>query len=289
MNPSGMTIRLALALVCGLAGVARAAAPNTATSEKFREVRIEQRLGHALPLDTVFTDETGRPVRMSDYFGQRPVLLMFAYYECPMLCNVAFHGLLETMRSLEFTPGKEFEVVIVGFDPREKPRLAAAKRLNFLRKYQRPGAERGIHYLTGEAEPIRRMTEAAGFQYFYDEKSGQYAHASGIMIATAEGKLARYFYGIDYPPKDVRLGLVEASKGEIGTPVDQILLLCFHYDPLTGKYGLAIITILRVAGVATVAAMVGFIAISLRRERRLARAGAPCAACSGMPSALGEA
>jgi protein SCO1/2 len=248
----------------------QASANAPAVAERFREVGIFQRLGESLPLDTSFRDEAGRDVRLGDYFGQRPVLLMLVYYQCPMLCNVAFHGLLETMSSLDFDPGQDFELVIVSFDPGETPQLAAAKKRTFHRRYNRTGAERGTHFLTGDAESIRRLTEAVGFRYFYDEASKQFAHASGIMIATPQGTLARYFYGIEYPPKDVRWGLVEASAGRIGTPVDQILLLCFHYDPATGRYGFAIMSALRAAGVVTVLLIVGLIARSVVRERRTA-------------------
>lgn len=255
-----------------LASSARAQEPKPPVAERFKEVGIFQRLGEQLPLDTEFVDETGAPVVLGDYFGERPVLLLLAYYQCPMLCNVVFSAMVETMRSLDFDPGQEFEFVVISFDPTETPDLAAAKKISFQRRYQRQGAEPGMHFLTGKPESIARVTEAVGFRYFYDDESKQYAHASGIMVATPQGQLARYFYGVDYPPKDVRLGLVEASAGKIGTAVDQILLLCFHYDPLTGRYGLAVITAIRIGGVLTVIALIGFITLSLRRERRLAAA-----------------
>lgn len=264
---------------------ADAAGPTTpAIAERFREVGIFQRLGRPLPLEARFLDDAGRPVRLGDYFGRRPVVLLLAYYECPMLCNVALNGLVETLRGLDFNPGREFELLVVSFDPRDTPKLAAAKKRAFQTRYGRRQAERGMHFLTGQPEAIRQLTEAVGFRYFYDERSGQYAHASGIVIATPQGKLSRYFYGIDYPPKDVRLGLVEASDGLIGTPVDQILLLCFHYDPLTGKYGFAIMSALRIGGVLTVVTIVGFIIGSIYRERRAARRRAGTQADLPVPS-----
>jgi protein SCO1/2 len=253
---------------------ALAQSTQPAVAERFKEVGIYQQLGEQLPLELEFVDEHGARVPLSAYFGRRPVLLLLAYYQCPMLCNVVFNSLVETMRSLDFTPGQEFEFVVISFDPTETAKLAESKEISFQRRYQRPGATAGMHFLTGDEHAIRRITEAVGFRYFYDEASKQYAHASGIMIATPQGQLARYFYGVDYPPKDVRLGLVEASAGTIGTPVDQMLLLCFHYDPVTGRYGLAVITAIRAGGILTVLTLVGFIFISLRRERRTAAAAA---------------
>lgn len=265
-NPS-LALAIVLALPCASA---LAQAPKAPVAEKFKEVGISQKLGDMLPLDAEFVDEHGAPVKLGDYFGKRPVVLLLAYYQCPMLCNVVFSSTVETLRALDFTPGQEFEFVVISFDPTEDSRLASQKKISFNRKYQRRGAEVGMHFLTGDEESIRRVTEAVGFRYFYDEETKQYAHASGIMLATPEGQLARYFYGVDYPPKDIRLGLVEASAGTIGSPVDQILLLCFHYDPVTGRYGFAAITAIRAGGILTVVALVSFIVLSLRRERRQA-------------------
>lgn len=282
-----MTLRQAIFLCVTLSTALVARGPSAsaqttspAVAERFKEVGLFQRLGEQLPLDATFTDDEGRQVKLGQYFGDKPVLLMFVYYECPMLCNISLNGLAQVMHGLDFTVGREFEAVIISFDPRETYKLARAKKARFVQRYARPGSEHGWHFLTGDEAAIRRTADAAGFRYYYDEKTAQYAHGSGIILATREGKLSRYFYGVEFPPKDVRLGLVEASSNKIGTAVDQVLLLCFHYNPITGKYGFAIITVLRVAGIATVLAIVGFIARSLRKERRLRARSAP-------PPALG--
>lgn len=236
-----------------------------------REVGIVQRVGERVPLDLVFRDETGKAVRLGDYVGAlpgRPTILALVYYECPMLCSLVLHGLLASVKALSFRIGDEFNIVTVSFDPRETPSLAAAKKAEYVRRYGRPGADAGWHFLTGEEEAIRRLAQAVGFRYTYDEQTQQYIHASGIMVLTPEGRLARYFYGIEYAPRDVRLGLVEAAANRIGSPIDQVLLFCYHYDPTTGKYGLLIMNVLRLAGLATVVALGTFIVVMVRRERR---------------------
>jgi protein SCO1/2 len=235
-----------------------------------QDIRIDQRLNEQLPLDATFRDETGRSVQLGQYFGTKPVILSFAYYECPMLCTLVLNGLTKGMRVLPFDIGKQFEVVNISINPREGPDLAAAKKANYVRDYGRPGAERGWHFLTGEESAIQKVTRAAGFRYVYDPTTGQYAHASGIMIATPKGRLSRYFYGIEYPGQDLRLGLVEASDEKIGSLADQVLLYCFHYDPVTGRYGLAITVVMRILGSATAIAIFGFMLVMLRRERRAA-------------------
>lgn len=239
--------------------------------EPLREIGIEQRLGEQVPLELVFRDETGQAVQLGDYIGAlpgRPTILALVYYECPMLCSLVLHGLLASVKALSFRIGDEFNIVTVSFDPRETPSLAAAKKAEYVRRYGRPGAASGWHFLTGEEEAIRRLAQAVGFRYAYDEQSQQYIHASGIMVLTPEGRLARYFYGIEYAPRDVRLGLVEAAAGRIGSPIDQVLLFCYHYDPTTGKYGLLIMNVLRLTGLATVIALGTFIVVMIRRERR---------------------
>lgn len=242
-----------------------------ASYNPFTEVGIDQRLNEQAPLDLTFRDETGKTVHLQDYFGDKPVILSLAYYDCPMLCSLVMNGLIRTLRTLSFSAGTEFNVLTVSFNPKDTPRMAAIKKQTSLQSYSRPGAETGWHFLTGDEETIRKLTQAVGFRYQYDEKSNQYAHASGIIVLTPQGKVSRYFYGIEYAPRDVRLGLVEASAGKIGSPVDQVLLLCFHYDPTTGKYGFLITTGLRVAGVATVLALGAFMLISARRDRRRKR------------------
>lgn len=238
------------------------------TQEQIAQIGIDQRLDEQLPLDLVFADEQGRQVKLQEYFGAKPVVLALVYYECPMLCTQVLNGLLKTLRMISFDAGAQFEVLAVSFDPDETPQLAAAKKAEYLKAYNRPGAEAGWHFLTGAQDQIDRLTQAVGFRYQYDERSGQYIHAAGIVVLTPSGRLARYFYGVEFSPKDVRLGLIEAADERIGNPVDQFLLLCFHYDPASGKYTLAIMNTLRAAGALTVAALGIFIAMTLRRERR---------------------
>jgi protein SCO1/2 len=236
-----------------------------------RDVAIEQRLGQPLPLDALFTDELGRPVRLGQYFGRRPVILVLAYYNCPMLCTQVFNGLVSSLRVLNFDAGKEFDVVAVSFDPRDRPPDAAAKKKAYLDEYRRPGAALGWHFLTGGAGSIERVTKAAGFHYKYDESTGQFAHSTAIYIATPEGKLSRYFYGIEYAPRDLRLGLVEASNNRIGSAVDQILLYCFHYDPKLARYSAAIMSMVRFGGAAAVVILSTFLIIMWRRDVRRQR------------------
>jgi protein SCO1/2 len=243
-------------------------AGSSPTADLIRAIGIEQHLGAQLPLDAVFRDERGREVKLGDYFGSQPVVVMLVYYRCPMLCTQVLTGFLKSSQAVPLEIGRDFQVVTVSFDPRETSELAAEKKSNYVRAYRREGAARGWHFLTGDRESIGRLTEAVGFRYQFDEKSGQFAHASGIALATPAGKLSRYFYGIEYEPDDLRLGLVESSSGRVGSVVDQVLLLCYHYDPLTGKYGLAISNALHIAGVLTVLLLGGFLFAMYRRERR---------------------
>lgn len=232
------------------------------------QVRFDQKLEARVPLDLVFRDEAGRGVRLGDYFGRKPVVLSLVYYDCPMLCTLILNGLVKSLRTVNLDVGTDFEVVTLSFDPREGPALAAEKKAGYVRQYTRAGGEAGWHFLTGDEPAIRQLTEAVGFHYTFDTQTGQFAHASGIVVLTPEGKISKYLYGIEYAPRDLRLSLVEASAGRIGTLSDKVLLYCFHYDPTTGKYGLAIMRITRVAGLLTVALIVGFVAVMLRRERR---------------------
>jgi protein SCO1/2 len=220
-----------------------------------RDVGIEQRLDEAIPLDLPFQDETGATIRLGDCLSDKPAILVLAYYRCPMLCNQVLNGLLDGLRQVPFDVGDQLNVVVVSFDAREKPELAAAKKATYVEHYGRPGADLGWHFLTGEQASIDQLTQAAGFRYHYDARTDQFAHASGIMVLTPQGRIARYFYGITYPPRDLRLGLVEASAGRIGSPVDQVLLLCYHYDPATGTYAAAAMRFVRLGGVVTVAAL----------------------------------
>jgi protein SCO1/2 len=240
-------------------------------------VGIDQKLNEQLPLDLVFKDELGENVRLGDYFGRKPVVLSLVYYQCPMLCNQVLNGMVTAFKVMAFQPGQEFEVVTVSFDPREGPTLAAAKKntyVNYLPEARRAGAAAGWHFLTGDEANIKRLTDAVGFRYTFDEATNQFAHASAIYVTTPQGKLARYFYGIEYAPRDLRLGLIEAADNKIGSPVDQLLLYCYHYDPATGKYGAAVMNLMRGGGIATVIAIVGMLLILRRRGRaRLGLAG----------------
>ena len=216
-----------------------------------QNVGIEQHLDEQIPADLNFRDETGKPVRLGDYFGKKPMILNLVYYNCPMLCGEVLSGLESSLRVLKFDVGKEFDVLTISFDPRETPDMATKKKAEFLKRYGRAGAAQGWHFLTGPQESIDALTKAAGFQYQYDPKTGQFAHATAIMILTPEGKIAQYYYGVEYAPKDLRLGLIQASENKIGTLADQVLLYCYHYDPTTGKYGAIISRVLKLAGIAT--------------------------------------
>jgi len=244
---------------------------SNAPPPMLREVGIDQKLSAPLPLHLSFLDENGKAVQLQQYFGEKPVILCFVYYECPMLCTQVLNGLLESLKTLSFDAGNQFNVITVSFDPNETPKLAAEKKADYLKQYSRASAERGWHFLTGDTAAIRQLTSAAGFRYKYDPATKQFAHASGIMVITPQGKIARYFYGIEYASRDLRLALVEASENKIGSPVDQLLLYCFHYDPLTGKYGLVIMNVLRVAGIATVMALGTFMIVMFRRDRKMVK------------------
>lgn len=236
-----------------------------------QNVGIEQHLDGQVPADLVFVDDTGRSIKLGDYFGKKPLILNLVYYNCTMLCGEALSGLSAAMKMIKFDAGKEFEVVTVSFNPKETPEMAAAKKKEFVRRYGRPGAESGWHFLTGSPESINALTKAVGFEYQYDPRNGQYAHATAIMVLTPEGRISRYFYGVDFPPKDLRMGLVEASSGKIGNPVDQVLLYCYHYDPATGRYGAVVSNMLKIGGALTILLLGGMILIFLRLDKTAAR------------------
>jgi len=229
-----------------------------------KEVGVDQKLNEQIPLDLTFRDEHGQSVQLGDYFGQKPVIISLVYYNCPMLCTQVLNGLESSLKLLPMDIGRQFNVVTVSIDPTERPVLAEAKQALYTGIYGRPGAEAGWHFLTGDELQIRRLAGAVGFRYAYDPDSKQFAHASAIMLLTPEGKISRYFYGIQYASRDLRLGLVEASQGKIGTPVDQVLLFCYHYDPVTGKYGLLISRVIQAAGALTVLA-IGILVLILYR------------------------
>lgn len=237
-----------------------------------RDIGFDQKLGGSVPLETPLVDEAGRDVRLGDYFRGRPVVLSLNYFDCPMLCTVSLNGLAGALSTLSFDAGKEFEIVTVSFDTRDTPAAARAKKDTFLKRYRRPGAAEGWHFLTGGAPAIDRLTKAVGFRYAWDEETKQFAHPSGVLVLTPDGRIARYLYGIEYAPNGLRLALVEASRGTIGTPLDQAVLYCFQYDPATGRYGAAILRIVRLGGALTVIALAAFVWIMLRRERAASRA-----------------
>lgn len=230
------------------------------------DVGIEQKLNSQIPPELSFRDETGRQVRLADYFGGRPMILNLVYYNCPMLCGEVLSGLTGALKAMEFQVGKQFDVLTVSFDPRETPAMASEKKAEFLKRYGRPEAASGWHFLTGSQESISALTKAAGFQYHYDSSTGQFAHGTAIMVLTPEGRIAQYYYGVEFSPKDLRLALVQASQEKIGSLVDQILLYCYHYDPATGKYGMQIMRVLRLGGVATMLGLVILIVVMVRRD-----------------------
>ncbi len=240
---------------------------RTALPEALKDVGIEQKLDARLPLEAEFRDEAGRTVPLSTFFhSKKPVILAPVYYRCPMLCTQILAGMESSLRAVSFDAGRDFEVVAFSFDPKDTPADAASKRDMYVKRYGRPNTANGWHFLTGDEANIRALTDALGFHYKYDPKTDQFAHASAIMIATPEGRLSKYFYGVEYAPRDVRLGLVEASQNKIGNPVDQILLFCFHYDPVTGKYGAVVMNMVRFAGAAFVLIAGTFLLFVLRRE-----------------------
>lgn len=231
---------------------------NSASSnglpKTLKNIGIEQRLGKQLPMDAVLTDENGDEVKLETFFkGEKPVVLAFVYYSCPMLCNEVLNGLTASLKKISLEAGQDFEVVAISFDPRDTPEIARGKKQSYLERYGRSdeAAAAGWHFLTGKPEVIKQITEAAGFNYAWDEATQQFAHAGGVQIATPDGKMSRYFYGIDYKPQDLKFALMEASEKKIGSSTDQLLLYCFHYDPATGTYGLVVLKVLRVAGVLT--------------------------------------
>jgi protein SCO1/2 len=251
--------------------------PSTGLPTALRDVRIEQKLDQQLPLDLVFRDEAGQQVKLGQYFGKKPVVLALVYYDCPMLCTQVLNGMVTSFRVLPFQIGNEFDVVTVSFDPRETSALAAAKKqvyINYLPEKMRTGASNGWHFLSGDQQNISQLTDAVGFHYRYDTATQQFAHASAIMLTTPQGKLSRYFYGIDYPARDLRLGLIESSANKIGSPVDQLLLYCYHYDPATGKYGAAVMKVMRIAGVITVLGIAAMLLLLKARNPKAMRGAA---------------
>lgn len=271
---SGISYFVLVVTLLLLAGAVPVRADDSSASARpkiLRDVGIDQNLNQQIPLGLNFKDETGKTVELRKYFGKKPVVLSLVYFGCPMLCTMAENGLLQSLKEVNFSVGDQFEVLTVSFDPRDSPEIAAAKKALYVGLYGRPGAAEGWHFLTGDEASIRALTKAVGFRYAYDAPSGQFAHATAIMVLTPQGKLARYFYGIQYPPGGLRLSLVEASHEKIGSPVDAILLFCCAYNPATGKYGLLVSRLLMIAGVLTVLT-IGALILMLSRTPRHAHA-----------------
>jgi len=246
--------------------------PTAATlPPALQNVGFEPQLNAQMPLDLAFRDETGRSVQLREYFGQKPVVLAFVYYGCPMLCDQVQQGVVGTLRMLSFNPGRDYEVVFVSFDSRETPGMAADKKKTALSHFRRPETDSGWHFLTGPQQSIDAATHAANFRYNFFAKTNLFAHASGVMVLTPDGRISRYFYGVEYPGRDMRLGLVDASAGKIGTPIDHVLLFCYQYDPTAATYSASILKIIRLGGVLTILCIVGGILIFRRRDIRSAQ------------------
>jgi protein SCO1/2 len=268
---SGIVVLLALSV----AGHAQTIPDNVGKSSsglptQLQNVGFEPQLNAQLPLDLTFRDESGRDVQLRQFFGQRPVLLALVYYGCPMLCNQVEQGVVGSLKMLSFTAGRDYEVVFVSFDTRETPDMAAKKKTAALSQYRRPETAAGWHFLTGKEDAVHTLTAAANFRYSFDQQHNLFAHASGIMLLTPDGRISRYFYGVEYPSRDVRLGLVDASAGKIGTPIDHLLLYCFQYNPETARYSATILKIVRLGGILTIFTIVAGILIFRRRDVRAA-------------------
>lgn len=240
--------------------------PSSALPLALKNVGIDQKLNNRLPLDLHFRDEAGRDVRLGDFFSKKPVIITPVYYGCPMLCTQILNGLVSGLKPVSFNAGEQFDVVAVSFDPSETPDLALKKKDSYVKRYGRQRSENGFHFLTGDEAAIKALTGALGFRYTYDPKTKQFAHASGLMIATPEGRISRYLYGVDYAPRNLRLALIEAAARKIGTPMDELLLFCYHYDPATGKYGAIAMNFLRLAAAATVLGIGIFLTILFRQD-----------------------
>jgi protein SCO1/2 len=247
--------------------------PSSSMPAPLREIGFDQRLDNPLPLDTEFRDEQGRTVRLGEFFGVRPVVLAFVYYECPMLCTQVLNSITSSLGVMNLESGKDFDLVMVSFDPRETPAQASDKKAEYVARFKKSGAETGWHFLTGDQASITRLTKAAGFRYVWDEPTKQFAHPTGVIVVTPDGRPARYLFGIEYGPRDLRFAIVEASEGRIGSLVDELLLFCYHYNPETGRYGLVIMRTVRIAGVATVLLIGTFVTVMVRREKRTAGRG----------------
>jgi protein SCO1/2 len=269
-----LSLAIGLAACLAFAGRLHATAPGAPPeaaplpAPPLKDIGFDQRLGEAVPLDLAFRDEAGKTVHLRDYFGKRPVILSLVYFDCPMLCGMTTDGLVRSLRALRLSVGTDFEVLSVSFDPRETPELASGKKGPVMRQYGRAGGAEGWHFLTGDKASVDALTSAVGFRYVWDADQKQFAHATGILVLTPQGRIARYFFGIEYPAKDLRLGLIEASEERIGSVVDQLVLLCYHYDPKTGRYTATVRNLVRAGAVITMAAVAALVLTLLRREKR---------------------
>ncbi len=241
---------------------------STVTPPQLAGVGFKQRLNQMLPLDATFKDDNGLDVTLGQLFGSRPVILAFVYYQCPMLCTQVMNGLSSALKVMPFAAGKDYDVVLVSFDPRDRPAIAAEKKRAHLAYWSAERDASSWHLLSGDETSIRRAASAAGFTYQWDERTGQFAHVSGVLVVTPEGRLSRYFYGVEFSPKELRLALVESGEGKIGSAIDELLLYCFHYNPENGRYGLIVMNVIRLGGLVTVVAMGGFILLMRRRDVR---------------------
>jgi protein SCO1 len=271
MNRARVVATIVVLLVSSSLARAQAVPSNIGVNSstmpaQLKNVGFDPQLNAQIPLDVPFVDENGSNVQLRDYFKQKPVVLAFVYYGCPMLCNQVEQGVVGALRMLSFTPGRDYEVVFVSFDPRESPDMAVQKKKSALDHFRRPETASGWHFLTGTKESIDAATKAANFRYSFDTKTNLFAHASGIMLLTPDGRISRYFYGVEYPGRDMRLGLVDASAGKIGTPIDHVLLFCYQYDPSSATYSASILKIIRLGGILTILCIVGGILIFRRRD-----------------------
>lgn len=278
-----MIKRMAIALGLALAALSSQAGTRSMPGEAppvepvrpeiLNRAGFDQKLNAQIPLDLEFRDEQGQTVKLGDYFGQKPVLLNLVYFNCPMLCTLVLNGVVDAARQVSFMPGQDYEILTISFNAEEGPELAQGKKQAYLKDLNRPGAEQGWHFLTGDEAAIKALTETVGFKYAWDEKRKEFAHASGIMVVTPSGRLSHYLYGVVYAPRDYRLALVEASSGRIGNPVDQLMLFCYHYDPVAGKFSTAVMSLVRVGCLATIGAMALFLFVMFRREAGARRIG----------------
>lgn len=278
-----LAVTAALAICASASGWSQGAEPkyavqsDSASNQKisiFDQIGLDQRLNQQVPLDLTFKDENGQPVQLKQYFGSKPVILSLVYFQCPMLCSQVLSGMAGAFNGIRrFSVGRDFDVITVSFDPRDTPQSAAESKKTYLQRYRRPGAAQGWHFLTGKKEQIDALASAVGFRYAWDPQIQQFAHASGIMLLTPDGRLAQYYYGIEYAPRDIQLGIIEASQGRIGNLVDKVILYCYHYDPARGKYGAVVFNILRVSALATLLALGGFMVVMFRRDFLAGRQG----------------